>query len=149
MAKQGRYFRPKPKALIGTPYDSHLERRLSEGPLKDCPFHTTKVPYYIRHDYNPDFVYTTDDGIEFFIEAKGFFQDSSEAAKYKWIRDQLEDHQILIFVLEDPTKQIHWQSKRKDGTRMTMSQWCEKQKIMWVSEDDAGNILKGGGRCLK
>jgi hypothetical protein len=142
--KQGRFYRPKSKSLIGSGYDSFLEKRLDEGPLKDFEFHTKKIPYYIEHTYNPDFTYTCDDGVEFLVEAKAFFQDSAEASKYKWIRDQIADNQILIFVLEDPKKAIHWQSKRKDGTKMTMSEWCDRQKIMWVAEDEAGNIIKGG-----
>lgn len=144
MSKQGRFFRNKPKELLGTPYDSMTEKRLHDGPFKDLEFHTKKVPYVIEHNYSPDFIYTTDDGIEFLIEVKGYFQDSSETQKYKWIVKSLEEHQILVLVLENPETKLHWLKVRKDGTKMTMREWAEKQGIMWVSEDEAGNILKGG-----
>ena len=140
--KKGRFFRPKSKDLIGTKYDSHLEKRLHEGPFKDCEFHTKKITYYIQHDYNPDFIYTTDDFIEFLIEAKGYFQDSKELQKYKWIKDQLAENQILVLVFENPHKPIHFQKKRKDGTKMTHAEWAEKLGIMWISENEAGRLME-------
>ena len=87
--KQGRYFREKPKALKGTPYDSFVEKNLHEGPLSGCQFHPEKVHYVSKHTYEPDFSYRDSDGLEWLIEAKSIFQDGKEAGKYKWVRESL------------------------------------------------------------
>lgn len=144
MAKriQGRYFRQKPAALKGTPYDSLVEKSLAEGPLKDCQFHPEKIDYISEHKYEPDFTFRDSKGIEWIIEAKSIFQDSKEASKYQWVRKALKDDQILVFVLEKPDQKIHWQAKRKDGSKMTMGEWCEKNKFMHFTKDNIGRILQ-------
>ncbi len=143
MAKrtQGRYFRPKAKELKGTPYDSLVEKRLHEGVLSGCNFHPDKIAYVSHHTYEPDFTYRDSEGLEWLIEAKSIFQDSKEAGKYKWIRDSLKDDQGLVFVLEKPTQPIYWQKKRRDGTKMNMAEWCEKNGFMWFTEQTIHRIL--------
>lgn len=144
MAKQGRFFRPKPKALKGTIYDSMLEKRLHEGPFKKLEFHvnSNKIDYVIEHKYEPDFVYKAPDGTVIYIECKGYFQDSAEAQKYKWVKKSLKDNEILVFVFEKPDKEIHYQRKRTDGTKMTHREWCEKEGFICVSEQEAENVIK-------
>lgn len=143
MAKriQGRYFRQKPKELKGTPYDSLVEKSLHEGVLSGCEFHPEKISYVSEHKYEPDFTYRDSKGIEWLIEAKSIFQDSKEASKYKWIKKALKEDQILVFVLEKPDLKIHWQAKRKDGSKMSMSEWCEKNGFMWFTKDNIERIL--------
>lgn len=141
MAKQGRFFRPKPKALQGTPYDSMLEKRLHEDDLEGVEFHTRKIPYHIEHTYHPDFIHTTDEAT-FLIEAKGYFQDSAEMQKYKWVAKSLDEGTYLVFVFEKPHKPIHFQKKRKDGTKMTHAEWAEKNGFMWFSEETVHRLLK-------
>lgn len=141
MAKQGRYFRPKPKSLKGTPYDSTVEKELAEGVLKDCQFHPDKIDYVSKHSYEPDFTYRDSKGIEWIIEAKSFFNDSASASKYKWIRDSLKEDQILVFVLEKPDLAIHWSAKRKDGSRQTMEEWCNRNGFLTFTKDTIHKIL--------
>lgn len=141
MAKQGRYFRPRPKALKGTKYDSMVEKELHEGVLSGTNFHPEKVEYVSHHTYEPDFSYRDSKGIEWLIEAKSIFNDSSEASKYKWIRESLNDDQILVFVFEKPHQSIHWQKKRKDGTKQTYAEWAERNKFMWFDKESITGIL--------
>ena len=141
MAKQGRYFRTKPKSLKGTPYDSLVEKSLAEGPLKVAKFHPDKIPYVSHHVYEPDFVYTDAKGIEWIIEAKSIFNDSKEASKYRWVREALREDQILVFVFEKPDQPIHWSSKRKDGTRQTMAEWAERNGFVWFTAETIHKIL--------
>lgn len=141
MAKQGRYFRPRHKSLKGTPYDSLVEKSLHEGPLKNTQFHPEKIDYVSHHTYEADFSYRDSKGIEWLIEAKSIFNDSKEASKYRWIRESLKEDQILVFVLEKPEEPIYWQSKRKDGTKQQMWEWCEKNGFMWFTKDTIHKIL--------
>lgn len=141
MANSKRYFRPKAAGVKGTPYDSMTEKRLHEGAFKGLPHHTETIHYTIQHRYEPDFIYKTEDGLEFILEVKGFAQDASELQKIKNIKNQLRDDQIFVMVLEKPDVKLHWYKVRKDGTKMSLSEWCDKNKIMWVSEANAGKIL--------
>lgn len=142
VAQRGRFFRPKPKALKGTPYDSMTEKRLHEGVLSPCNFHTVKLSYTIEHKYEPDFIVNVGDKI-IYIEVKGYFQDRAETQKYNWIKKALSDVEELVFVFEKPDKPIHFQAKRKDGSKMTHREWCIKQGFRVFSEEEAGQILKG------
>lgn len=141
MSNGRRAFRPKPKALRGTPYDSMVEKELHEGCLKDTNFHPAKIDYVSHHKYEPDFSHRDSDGIEWLIEAKSIFNDSKEASKYRWIKESLDEDQILVFVFEKPHQAIHWQKKRKDGTKMTYAEWAEKQGFMWFTKDTIHKIL--------
>lgn len=140
--KQGRYFREKPTALKGTPYDSMTEKRLHEGVLSVASFHPDKIEYEIPHRYEPDFEYTDSDGLTWLIEVKAIFNDSAEASKYQWIAKALPDNKSLVFVFERPDSPIHWQRKRKDGSKMTYREWANKNGFMVFTEDDIGNLLK-------
>ena len=139
--KQGRFFRPKPEVLKGTPYDSTTEKRLHEGVLKDVPFHSEKVPYTIDHEYNPDFIIDKGDS-KFLIEVKGYFQDRAEMAKYKWVKKALPEGVYLVFLFEKPEKPIHFQSKRRDGTKMSHREWAEKEGFMVFDENSIERLLQ-------
>lgn len=139
--KQGRYFRSKHKSLLGTPYDSLVEKDLHEGPLKNTQFHPEKIHYVSHHTYEADFSYRDSKGIEWLIEAKSIFNDSKEASKYKWIRESLNDDQILVFCLEKPEQPIYWSSKRKDGSKQTMQEWCERNGFLVFTKDTIHKIL--------
>lgn len=140
--KQGRFFRTKHKSILGTPYDSLVEKRLHEGVLKNTQFHPEKIDYVSKHTYSPDFTYRDSDGIEWIIEAKSIFNDSSEASKYKSIRDCLKEDQILVFVLEKPEQPIYWSAKRKDGSKQSMEEWCTRNGFLFFTEDTVHRILK-------
>lgn len=136
MAKQqGRYFRPRDESLKGTPYDSTLEKRLHEGPLADAAHHEVKVPYVWEHTYEPDFTIG-----RYLIECKGYFQDRADCTKYIWVQKALED-QELVFVFEKPNLPMHFQPKRKDGTKMTHAEWAEKNGFRWYSEQTIGDLI--------
>ena len=140
MAQQGRYFRPKPQALKGTPYDSMTEKRLHEGVLSELDHHPPKVHYVWAHEYEPDFIYKAPSGIDYYIEVKGYFMERKDCTKYIWVREALCDHEELIFIFEKPDKPMHFQSKRKDGTKMTHGEWCEKNGFRYYSEADACQV---------
>lgn len=139
MAQQGRYFRPRDAGLKGTGYDSNLEKRLHEGPLKDAEHHAGVVKYTWEHKYEPDFVVRTG-GVTYLVECKGYFMDRDDATKYVWVRKALPDDQELVFCFETPHKAIHFQSKRQDGTKMTHAEWADKNGFRWFNESTIATL---------
>lgn len=140
MKQHGRYFRPKPENLKGTPYDSNLELRLHEGILNAAQHHPKKFPYVWEHNYEPDFIVEAG-GKVILVECKGYFQDRNDATKYIWVRSSLPENHELVLCFEVPGKPIHFQSVRADGTKMTHAQWAEKNGFRWFDEDSIGEIL--------
>lgn len=138
MARIKRYRPKKEDELKGTGYDSLLEKRLHEGKLKDCEFHNRDhlVSYTVPHTYEPDFVYFKD-GKKFLIETKGRFQDSAEARKYLFVRENLDEKESeLVFVWQKKGTAFPFSRKRKDGTRATQDEWAEKHNFRQWTQDE-------------
>ena len=135
MAIQGRFFRPTPKKLRGTGYDSYLEKRLHEGALSEARLHEDKYTYTVEHTYNPDFV-VEKEGMTYVIEAKGYFQDRAEASKYKWIKKALPKNAELIFVFEKSDAKLHFATVRRDGTKQTHGEWSKRNGFRYWDEKD-------------
>ena len=81
-------------------------------------------------------------GLVAYVEAKGYFQDATESAKYIWIREVLGPNEELVFLFENPDTKLHYLAKRKDGTKMTMREWAEKNKFRWFTVDTLPELLK-------
>lgn len=90
--------------------------------------------YSVPRKYTPDFVYegkrTT-----ILVECKGFFR-SGDTQKYKAIRDSLSLFEELAFVLMKPNQKIN------KTTKLTMSQWCDKERIQWYTLDTLEELIK-------
>lgn len=141
MAKQqGRYFRPRDEGLKGTGYDSKLEQRLHEGPLAAATHHYGHIDYVWEHTYEPDFVVDRG-GSRTLVECKGYFMDRSDCTKYIWVRKALDDLTELVFCFENPHRPIHFQAKKKDGSKMTHAEWAEKNGFRWFSEETIHEVL--------
>ena len=91
-----------------------------------CKYESIQVPYVTHRHYTPDFI-----GGNILIECKGFFR-VGDVQKYKAIRDSLSKKQELVFVLYSPLKKL------RKGSKMNMSEWCEKEGFRWFV---IGNIL--------
>ena len=89
--------------------------------LKGFDYEPFTVPYTIERNYRPDFVHRSSGVL---VECKGFFREG-DTKKYTSIRDSLPEDQQLVFVLMQPNKKI------RKGAKMTMSQWCDKEGILW------------------
>ena len=63
------------------------------------------------------------------MEAKGFFR-VGDTQKYKAIRDSLPKKKQLVFLLYNPNKKL------RKGSKMTMAEWCEKEKFKWYTLED-------------
>mgnify|MGYP001589127010 CR=1 FL=1 len=99
--------------------------------LKEFNYEPFTVPYIISRSYRPDFV---DPSGLYLIECKGYFRDG-DTKKYTSIRDSLPKGQELIFVLMQPNKKI------RKGAKMTMSQWCDKEGILWYNIETLQELI--------
>lgn len=114
--------------------DSKWEEKLMLGCLKHTEHHPDTVPYVIAHKYHPDFKTKVGDKTVL-IESKGFFAESSEASKYKHIRDYLPEDHELVFLFMRSTTPMPRSRVKKDGTKTTMADWADKNDFRWYSED--------------
>jgi hypothetical protein len=123
--------------------DSKWEKKLAEGCLKGVPFHSDKLDYVVHHTYEPDFI-VEDSHRVIYIEAKGRFRESSEASKYKWVRESFfrqDKLQELVFLFMDPFKPMPHAKKRKDGTKQSHAEWAERNGFRYFTEETIHEIL--------
>jgi hypothetical protein len=111
-------------------FRSQFEQDVSEV-LQEFDYEPFTVPYTISRSYRPDFV---DPSGLYLIECKGYFRDG-DTKKYTSIRDSLKDGQKLIFVLMAPNKKI------RKGAKMTMAEWCDKEKILWYNIETLQELI--------
>lgn len=138
-----RYHPKKEEILKGTGYDSLLEKGLHETVLKDARFHdkNDKIDYIVTHTYEPDFV-VEKGGKTYLIESKGRFQDGSEARKYLFIREALNEETELVFVWQKKDTAFPFSRKRKDGTRATQEEWATKNGFRhWTAASFSVDLL--------
>jgi len=99
--------------------------------LKEFDYEPFTVPYTISRSYRPDFV---DPSGVCLVECKGYFRDG-DTKKYTSIRDSLPEGQELVFVLMSPNKKI------RKGAKMTMSEWCDKEGILWYTIETLQELI--------
>ena len=121
--------RKSAKGAAPKPYRSWFEYKLHKGPLKNLTFEPAEVrlSYEIPAKYIPDFVNKKK---KIIIESKGRFQDAREAAKYLHIR-QCNPLWTLVFVFANPKGPMPNSKRRLDGTRMSHSEWADKNGFDW------------------
>lgn len=131
-------------------YRSRFESELGEGILKGCKYETVIIHYEkkTKHRYTGDFVNYKEGNKMQLLELKGCFRDTAERQKYLFIQTKIEEmnkknkRQIeLIFVFMNPDVPIPGSKPRKDGTRMTHSDWAEKNGFRWFTKQTIGSIL--------
>lgn len=99
--------------------------------LKEFDYEPFTVPYTIERSYRPDFVHSASGVL---VECKGYFRDG-DTKKYTSVRDSLPEGQTLVFVLMQPDKKI------RKGAKMTMSQWCDKENILWYTIETLQELI--------
>lgn len=126
------------------PYRSKLEKRLAELYLGDYQYEpkSSIVDYTVPHKYTPDFVHKKYPNV--YLEVKGYFKTSSECSKYVAVsRDNPSVE--LIFILDNPYKKAYPTCrKRKDGSILTIAEWCEKHKFLYYSTSDIPKAIING-----
>ena len=90
--------------------------------LRGWQYEPMKLDYYVPRTYTPDFVYQ-----DVWVECKGYFR-AGDVAKYLAINAECMDRGLrFVFVLQDPKKKV------RKGSKITMSEWCDKHDIPWFT----------------
>ena len=119
-------------------FDSGFERKLyaildpteANYHPEDC-----RLYYSIESRYEPDWVVWNDDGTTTYVEAKGRFRDRTETRKYLAVRDGRKPTEELVFILQNPNTNMPGAVRRKDGTRASISEWCDKHDFTWYTAE--------------
>lgn len=118
-----------------TKYDSRFEKSLHAKEFKDFVYHPITITFNVPRSYTPDFSIDVGD-FTYYIETKGYIYTSEGARLLVEASKNFKEQSELIFVFQDPGKQLKWQQKRKDGTKMALCEWADKNKFRWYSRDD-------------
>jgi len=115
-------------------YKSGLESKLAAGILKECQYEPKgcKVSYSVHSTYTPDFIHRNQPDV--MIEVKGFLiHGAADCRKYiSVVRDNPDKE--LVFIFSNPNAKAYPQcSKRKDGTFLSLGEWCKKNNILFFS----------------
>ena len=97
---------------------------LLEGLGVSYEYESTKVPYTIQHNYNPDFALPN----HVYLEAKGYW-DPKDRRKVLAVKRDNPDLDLRM-VFQSPFNKISKKSKT------TYAQWCERHDIHWTSYHD-------------
>ena len=120
----------------GNPYKSTLELKVARECLQEYLYEPVGscVSYTIPHTYHPDFVHPKQPNV--LLECKGWFiKGSADAAKYVAIARDNPDKE-LVFIFSDPSKKAYAGVKmRKDGTYLSLAEWCFKSDLLYVTQD--------------
>ena len=84
-------------------------------------YESTKIPYTIQHNYNPDFLLPNN----IHLETKGYW-DAKDRRKILAVK-KADPSIDLRMVFQAPYNKISKQSKT------TYAQWCERHDIPWTS----------------
>ena len=126
------------------PYRSALEKRMAALLSDEYTYEPKygKLKYNVSHVYNPDFVHP--DALDIIIEVKGYFRTSAEAAKYVHVKSNNPDKEV-IFLFFNANKKCHPNCRpRKDGTVMTIYEWCIKHEFLFYEEKAIPKTLLEG-----
>lgn len=111
-------------------YRSGQEKLVGEN----CPhlsYEPFNIPYVTEHTYTPDFTDGEDPNTCTLYEVKGRFRDRKEASKYVVINREYPNRLVMLF--QNPGTPLSFSNRRKDGTRITMAEWADRNKIKWQS----------------
>ena len=84
-------------------------------------YESTKIPYTIQHNYNPDFLLPNN----IYLETKGYW-DAKDRRKILAVK-KADPSIDLRMVFQAPYNKISKKSKT------TYAQWCERHDIPWTS----------------
>ena len=126
--------------------DSALEARVLAGdsPLAKLQLYTTRheFPYVKKTKYVSDGVMP---GTKIAIEVKGRFRDFAESQKYRLIMEQNDIG--IFFIFSKRGVECTWATARKDGTKYSLEEWCERQikaglNCTYTFEDELSDFVK-------
>ena len=87
------------------------------------------LPYRVERMYIPDLLIG-----EIYVELKGFFRQDAQR-KMKAVKKQHQDLDIR-FLFQKGNSPIHGAKKRRDGSKMTCSEWADKYGFVWAEGEE-------------
>ena len=136
-----RKFNPYWKKAVKN-FDSKFEKELHEGVLSHCDYHTKETyEYAITHKYHPDFIWEDSNGFTYLIESKGRFAETSEASKYRHVREHLPPFVEIVFLFQHAKTPMPRAKVRKDGTKATHGEWATKNNFRWFTTETIGELF--------
>lgn len=123
------------------PYRSWSEFRMGHfGGMKGFDYEPSayKIPYYVEHSYQPDWIDPLNDRIVY--EGKGVIADLETARKY--ICAAKQNHIHIVFIFSNRNIKCPWVKPRVDGTSMTMEDWAKKQGFDYCYEGQEAAFRK-------
>jgi len=127
------------------PYKSRLEKSLHEKALKEYEYEpkSGKTPYAVEHEYNPDFIHPSQPNV--LVEAKGYMQNGSADCKKYVAIAKCNPELELVFVFSRPEAKAYPQCRRrKDGTFLSLAEWCDKNNFLYFSTGTVPKDLAKG-----
>ena len=109
------------------PFEKKILEQLESLSTKKVLYEHLRLPYTTSHEYLSDFFIQ---GTNIIIEAKGGGRAWSPQVRRKMldVRDQHPEYDIrFVFYSDRP-----FGAKRKDGTKMTQSEWCKKHGFKYA-----------------
>ena len=111
---------------------STLEERVQENLKKRGIIYTyepCKLPYSVQRNYIPDLLIG-----DIYVEVKGYFRQDAQR-KMKSVKEQHPELDIR-FLFQRASSTVQGAKVRKDGTKMTCSEWAERNGFTWAE----GNV---------
>lgn len=96
------------------------------------------IEYLVPCKYQPDWVSPQNPNI--FLEYKGVIQSADDARKYRLVREQTG--KTIIFVFQCRNIELPFQKPRKDGTRQTQEEWCNKHGFDYTYGDEYNDFIR-------
>lgn len=112
-----------PKQLKGTFEERVIGKLEAQGVEYEYEPHT--LQYFVERSYVPDLKIG-----DVYIEMKGYFRQDAQR-KMKAIKAQHPDLDIR-FLFQRANSPVQGAKKRKDGSKMTCSEWADRYKFQWA-----------------
>ena len=109
-------------------FEQKVMAHLTEKGVK-FEFEPHSLPYSVTRDYIPDLLIG-----EMYIEIKGYFRQDAQR-KMKAVKKQHPNKDIR-FLFQKGDSTIQGAKKRKDGTKMTCSEWAERYGFQYAEGEE-------------
>ncbi len=112
------------------PKGTFEERVIDDLSSRRIPFEyePSSISYSVERRYVPDLKLSD----TLYVELKGYFRPDA-TSKMKAVKAQHPELDIR-FVFQKASATVQGAKKRKDGTKMTCSEWAERNGFVWAEE---------------
>ena len=109
-------------------FEQKVMSNLTEQGIKFV-FEPHSIPYSVTRDYIPDLLVG-----DVYVEIKGYFRQDAQR-KMRAVKKQHPDKDIR-FLFQKAEATIQGAKRRKDGTKMTCREWCDRYGFLWAEGEE-------------